>query len=224
MEKADIGLIGLAVMGQNLVLNMADHGYRVAVFNRTTSKVDEFIEGPAKGTSITGTHSMEELVESLREQLANTEREHTNQAVELQKVKLTAKTQIQRALEEQASDHDAEMRKAHATEEKLRRDIEQWRVATRKSKALHEEAEKELQDTVTRERDRATYSELALVEAQSSVRHPRDSMQRMERSRGCCVARASVLYFIMITTEHYYFEFGDDLRLHPFVCFLPFCL
>ena len=52
MEKADIGLIGLAVMGQNLVLNMADHGYRVAVFNRTTSKVDEFIEGPASGTSI----------------------------------------------------------------------------------------------------------------------------------------------------------------------------
>ncbi|MBT8119643.1 MAG: decarboxylating NADP(+)-dependent phosphogluconate dehydrogenase [Gammaproteobacteria bacterium] len=65
MEKADIGLIGLAVMGQNLVLNMADHGYRVAVFNRTTSKVDEFIEGPAKGTSIIGTHSMEELVASL---------------------------------------------------------------------------------------------------------------------------------------------------------------
>ncbi len=65
MEKADIGLIGLAVMGQNLVLNMADHGYRVAVFNRTTSKVDEFINGPAKGTSIIGTHSMEELVASL---------------------------------------------------------------------------------------------------------------------------------------------------------------
>ena len=65
MEKADIGLIGLAVMGQNLVLNMADHGYRVAVFNRTTSKVDEFIEGPAKGTSIIGTHSMEELVQTL---------------------------------------------------------------------------------------------------------------------------------------------------------------
>ena len=65
MEKADIGLIGLAVMGQNLVLNMADHGYRVAVFNRTTSKVDEFIEGPASGTSIIGTHSMEELVASL---------------------------------------------------------------------------------------------------------------------------------------------------------------
>ncbi len=65
MEKADIGLIGLAVMGQNLVLNMADHGYRVAVFNRTTSKVDDFIEGPAKGTSIIGTYSMEELVASL---------------------------------------------------------------------------------------------------------------------------------------------------------------
>jgi len=66
MEKADIGLIGLAVMGQNLVLNMADHGYRVAVFNRTTSKVDEFLDGPAKGTTIIGTHSMEELVASLQ--------------------------------------------------------------------------------------------------------------------------------------------------------------
>jgi 6-phosphogluconate dehydrogenase len=65
MEKADIGLIGLAVMGQNLVLNMADHGYGVAVFNRTTSKVDEFINGPAKGTSIIGTKSIEELVSAL---------------------------------------------------------------------------------------------------------------------------------------------------------------
>jgi 6-phosphogluconate dehydrogenase len=62
MDKADIGLIGLAVMGQNLVLNMADHGYRVAVFNRTTSKVDDFINGPAKEKNIIGTHSMEELV------------------------------------------------------------------------------------------------------------------------------------------------------------------
>ena len=45
----DIGLIGLAVMGQNLVLNMEDHGYRVAVFNRTVSKVDEFVaENPGK--------------------------------------------------------------------------------------------------------------------------------------------------------------------------------
>ncbi len=65
MGKADIGLIGLAVMGQNLVLNMADHGFRVAVFNRTTSKVDEFLDGPAKEFSIIGTHSMEELVASL---------------------------------------------------------------------------------------------------------------------------------------------------------------
>ena len=46
----DIGLIGLAVMGQNLVLNMNDHGYKVAVFNRTVSKVDEFIANEAKGT------------------------------------------------------------------------------------------------------------------------------------------------------------------------------
>ena len=65
MEKADIGLIGLAVMGQNLVLNMADHGYRVAVFNRTTSKVDDFINGPAEGSNIIGSYSMEELVGSL---------------------------------------------------------------------------------------------------------------------------------------------------------------
>ena len=65
MDKADIGLIGLAVMGQNLVLNMADHGYRVAVFNRTTSKVNDFIDGPAKDTTIIGTYSMEELVASL---------------------------------------------------------------------------------------------------------------------------------------------------------------
>ncbi|MGB5518565.1 MAG: NAD(P)-binding domain-containing protein, partial [Gammaproteobacteria bacterium] len=66
MEKADIGLIGLAVMGQNLVLNMADHGYRVAVFNRTASKVDEFIDGPAKGKNISGTHSLEQLVSALK--------------------------------------------------------------------------------------------------------------------------------------------------------------
>ena len=65
MEKADIGLIGLAVMGQNLVLNMADHGYRVAVFNRTTSKVDDFINGPARDTSIIATYSLEEFVASL---------------------------------------------------------------------------------------------------------------------------------------------------------------
>ncbi len=65
MEKADIGLIGLAVMGQNLVLNMADHGYRVAVYNRSTERVDAFVEGPAKGKAIQGCHSLEDLVASL---------------------------------------------------------------------------------------------------------------------------------------------------------------
>jgi 6-phosphogluconate dehydrogenase len=64
--KADIGLIGLAVMGQNLVLNMNDHGFIVAVYNRTVSKVDEFLEGPAKGTQIIGTHSIEELIRTLK--------------------------------------------------------------------------------------------------------------------------------------------------------------
>jgi 6-phosphogluconate dehydrogenase len=64
--NADIGLIGLAVMGQNLVLNMNDHGYTVAVYNRTTSKVDDFINGEAQGTPIIGTHSIEELVGALK--------------------------------------------------------------------------------------------------------------------------------------------------------------
>jgi len=63
--KANIGLIGLAVMGQNLVLNMNDHGFKVAVFNRTTSTVDEFLDGPAKNTQVTGVHSLEELVNCL---------------------------------------------------------------------------------------------------------------------------------------------------------------
>ena len=62
---ADIGLIGLAVMGQNLVLNMDDHGYSVAVFNRTTTRVDDFLAGPARDTRVIGTHSLEELVKSL---------------------------------------------------------------------------------------------------------------------------------------------------------------
>lgn len=66
MAEADIGLIGLAVMGQNLVLNMNDHGFKVAVFNRTTSKVDEFMEGPAKGTEIIGTHSLKEFISTLK--------------------------------------------------------------------------------------------------------------------------------------------------------------
>jgi 6-phosphogluconate dehydrogenase len=59
--NCDIGLIGLAVMGQNLVLNMNDHGYKVAVFNRTVSKVDDFIENEAKGTQVVGAHSIEEM-------------------------------------------------------------------------------------------------------------------------------------------------------------------
>lgn len=66
MSNADIGLIGLAVMGQNLVLNMNDKGFKVAVYNRTTSKVDEFLEGPAKGTEVIGAHSIEELVSQLK--------------------------------------------------------------------------------------------------------------------------------------------------------------
>jgi len=65
MSKADIGLIGLAVMGQNLVLNMNDHGFRVAVFNRTIEKVDSFLAGPAKGSLVIGCHTIGEFVESL---------------------------------------------------------------------------------------------------------------------------------------------------------------
>ncbi len=64
--KADIGLIGLAVMGQNLVLNMNDHGFKVAVHNRTTSTTDEFLAGPAKGTQVIGANTLEELVNSLK--------------------------------------------------------------------------------------------------------------------------------------------------------------
>jgi 6-phosphogluconate dehydrogenase len=64
--KADIGLIGLAVMGQNLVLNMADRGYTVAVYNRTVSKVDEFLQGPAKGKSIVGAHDLKQLTSLLK--------------------------------------------------------------------------------------------------------------------------------------------------------------
>ena len=66
MSKADIGLIGLAVMGQNLVLNMNDHGFTVAVFNRTLSKVDEFLNNAAKGTKVIGVHSLEEMAGALK--------------------------------------------------------------------------------------------------------------------------------------------------------------
>ena len=61
----DIGLIGLAVMGENLVLNMASKGFQVAVFNRTTARVDEFLAGQAAGRAVKGTHSLEELAASL---------------------------------------------------------------------------------------------------------------------------------------------------------------
>ena len=64
--SCDIGLIGLAVMGQNLVLNMNDHGFKVAVFNRTVSKVDDFLANEAKGTQVVGAHSLQEFVSLLK--------------------------------------------------------------------------------------------------------------------------------------------------------------
>jgi 6-phosphogluconate dehydrogenase len=66
VAKADIGLVGLAVMGQNLVLNMNDNGFVVAVYNRTTSKVDDFLAGPAKGTNIIGCHDLSSFVKNLK--------------------------------------------------------------------------------------------------------------------------------------------------------------
>jgi 6-phosphogluconate dehydrogenase len=66
MSTADIGLIGLAVMGQNLALNMNDHGFTVAVYNRTVSKVDEFLAKEAKGTKIVGARTVEEFVAALQ--------------------------------------------------------------------------------------------------------------------------------------------------------------
>jgi len=65
MQQADIGLIGLAVMGQNLVLNMSDHGFRVAVYNRTASRTDQFLEGPAMGSNITPAYALDQLVNQL---------------------------------------------------------------------------------------------------------------------------------------------------------------
>jgi 6-phosphogluconate dehydrogenase len=62
---SDIGLIGLAVMGENLVLNMESKGFQVSVFNRSTDKVDNFVNGRAKGKNIKGTQTIEELVQSL---------------------------------------------------------------------------------------------------------------------------------------------------------------
>ena len=65
MRKADIGLVGLAVMGENLVMNMESKGFTVAVYNRTTQKVKNFVEGRAKGKNIIGTYSVEELAGAL---------------------------------------------------------------------------------------------------------------------------------------------------------------
>jgi 6-phosphogluconate dehydrogenase len=64
-DKADIGVVGLAVMGENLILNMESKGFTVACYNRTVSKVDDFIGGRAKGKNITGAKSIEEFVGSL---------------------------------------------------------------------------------------------------------------------------------------------------------------
>ncbi|KAH3899312.1 6-phosphogluconate dehydrogenase, decarboxylating 1 [Saccharomycodes ludwigii] len=64
--KGDLGLIGLAVMGQNLILNAADHGFTVVAYNRTVSKVDHFLANEAKGKSIIGAHSLEDLVSKLK--------------------------------------------------------------------------------------------------------------------------------------------------------------
>ena len=65
MKKADIGLIGLAVMGENLALNMESKGFTVSVFNRSTEKVEKFVNGRAAGKNIIGTYSLRELVDSL---------------------------------------------------------------------------------------------------------------------------------------------------------------
>ncbi len=66
MDKADIGVVGLAVMGENLILNMESKGFTVACFNRTVSKVDNFVEGRAKGKNIIGCKSVEELCANLK--------------------------------------------------------------------------------------------------------------------------------------------------------------
>ncbi|MBO7549710.1 MAG: NADP-dependent phosphogluconate dehydrogenase, partial [Clostridia bacterium] len=66
MKKSDIGLIGLAVMGENLVMNMESRGFTVSVYNRTSQKVTDFINGRAKGRNIRGAYSLAELVSTLR--------------------------------------------------------------------------------------------------------------------------------------------------------------
>jgi len=64
--KGDIALIGLAVMGQNLILNMNDHGFTVVAFNRTVEKVDDFLAKEAKGTKVLGAHSVDEMISMLK--------------------------------------------------------------------------------------------------------------------------------------------------------------
>jgi 6-phosphogluconate dehydrogenase len=64
--RADIAVIGLAVMGQNLILNMNDHGFTVVAFNRTVSKVDDFLAGDAQGTKVIGAHSIAEMAAQLK--------------------------------------------------------------------------------------------------------------------------------------------------------------
>ncbi|MBC8354322.1 MAG: decarboxylating NADP(+)-dependent phosphogluconate dehydrogenase [Planctomycetes bacterium] len=64
-EQCDFGLIGLAVMGENLALNVESRGYKVAVFNRTTEKVDDFVNGRAAGKNFVGCHSVEEMIKNL---------------------------------------------------------------------------------------------------------------------------------------------------------------
>ncbi|HYO25123.1 MAG TPA: decarboxylating NADP(+)-dependent phosphogluconate dehydrogenase [Lacipirellulaceae bacterium] len=64
-ELCDFGLIGLAVMGENLALNVESRGYRVAVFNRTTARVDEFVAGRAAGKKFVGCHTLEQMVQAL---------------------------------------------------------------------------------------------------------------------------------------------------------------
>jgi len=65
MSAADIGLIGLAVMGQNLVLNMAEHGFHVCVYNRSEQKTNDFIENRTQGFPVRAAYSLQELVDSL---------------------------------------------------------------------------------------------------------------------------------------------------------------
>ncbi|ELU14089.1 hypothetical protein CAPTEDRAFT_144721, partial [Capitella teleta] len=64
--RADIALIGLAVMGQNLILNMNDHGFVVCAFNRTVEKVDRFLANEAKGTKVIGATSLQDMVGKLK--------------------------------------------------------------------------------------------------------------------------------------------------------------